>query len=180
MAEIICAGFGGQGILTTGMILANIGVDEGKEVSWSPSYGSEMRGGTANCNVIITDDEVGSPSITYPDYLVVMNLPALEKFRDKVRSTGCILIDSSIVSPDEKFPEGISVYAVEATNIANEINNPRGANIIMLGAFVKISKVFDVDNARAGMNRFFDKKGKNNPKNNESFDSGYAKVIKIR
>lgn len=88
MAEIICGGFGGQGILTTGMILANIGVDQGLEVSWSPSYGSEMRGGTANCNVIITDDEVGSPAVTYPDLLVVMNNPSLEKFANKVRPTG--------------------------------------------------------------------------------------------
>lgn len=180
MAEIIFGGFGGQGILTTGMILANIGVDNGLEVSWSPSYGSEMRGGTANCNVIITDDEVGSPTVTYPDYLAVMNNPALEKFVGKVRQGGGILIDSSIIPETAVFPEGVAVYAVEATNLANEMKNPRGANVIMLGAFIKMSELFSKEDAMAGMNKFFDRKGKNNPKNNESFCCGYDAVKRIR
>lgn len=180
MAEIICGGFGGQGILTTGMILANIGVDEGKEVSWSPSYGSEMRGGTANCNVVITDDEVGSPTVTYPDYLVVMNLPALEKFESKVRAGGCILIDSSIVDEKRSFPEDLKVYSIAATNMANDIGNPRAANVIMLGAFVKISGLFGFDKALAGMNKFFDKKGKNSKLNEKCYCSGYENVRQIQ
>lgn len=180
MAEIICGGFGGQGILTTGMILANIGVDEGKEVSWSPSYGSEMRGGTANCNVIITDDEVGSPTVTFPDYLVVMNIPALEKFEQRVRKNGVILIDSSIVPETHDFPEGVSVYAVDATNLANDMRNPRGANVIMLGAFIQVSGLFSYETAQDGLNRFFEKKGKNNPQNAACFDIGFSSVKKIR
>ena len=179
MAEIICGGFGGQGILTTGMIIANIGVDEGKDVSWMPSYGSEMRGGTANCNVIISDDEVGSPAITYPDYLVVMNAPALEKFQHKVRKTGGILIDSSMVGEGREFPEGIAVYSIPATDLANDMKNPKGANVIMLGAFVAMSGLFSADIARAGL-FFFKKKGMNSPKNNECFDIGIRSVKRIR
>lgn len=180
MAEIICGGFGGQGILTTGMSLANIGVDQGLEVSWSPSYGSEMRGGTANCNVIITDDEVGSPTVTYPDLLVVMNNPALEKFANKVRPTGSIIIDSSIIPEDTVFPDGVKVYSVEATNIANEMANPRGANVVMLGTVVRASGIFDKETAKAGMNKFFDNKCKNRPVNGDCFEAGYEKVKQIR
>ncbi len=180
MAEIICGGFGGQGILTTGMILANIGVDEGLEVSWSPSYGSEMRGGTANCSVILSDDEVGSPKVTYPDYLVVMNLPALQKFEHSVRDNGAILIDSSIVPTDRAFPEALPVYAVEATQLAHEAGAPRGANVIMLGALIKISGLFSEDAARRGMNRFFERKGKNSPGNDDCFTLGYTRVYRVQ
>lgn len=180
MADIICGGFGGQGILTTGMILADIGVKQGLDVSWSPSYGSEMRGGTANCNVIITDDEVGSPTVTYPDYLLVMNLPALEKFEHKTRKGGVIVIDNTMIDETRTFPEGVEVYSVAATDIANEIGNPKGANLVIMGAFIKATGFFSEEVGRDGMNYFFDKKGKNRPTNQMCFDRGLEAVKKVQ
>lgn len=178
MTEIICSGFGGQGVLTIGMILINMGVDAGKQVLWSPSYGSEMRGGTANCNVIISDEEIGSPLVTYPDVLLAMNEPSLVKFQDKVKKGGVILVNQSILSDNWQFPEGIDVYAIDATSISNEMGNPKGANIVMLGAIAKVGKLFSIEQATFSLDKYFSKKGKF-PLNEACLDAGYNKVYKV-
>ena len=154
MAEIICGGFGGQGILTTGMILANIGVDEGLEVSWSPSYGSEMRGGTANCSVILSDDEVGSPKVTYPDYLVVMNLPSLTKFQSMVVPGGTLFINSSLV-PETASRDDIKVIEVPANEKASELGNERASNIVMLSAILKETGIVKEETVRHEIEKTF-------------------------
>ena len=130
--EILIAGFGGQGILFSGKFLAYKGLVEELQVSWLPSYGPEMRGGTANCNVILSDDPVGSPIITSPDVLVVMNLPSLEKYVNTVVSGGQIYVDSSLI--DAKVErEDVEVFYIPATQMAKEAGIGTLANMILVG-----------------------------------------------
>lgn len=130
--EIILAGFGGQGILSAGRLLAYAGMLENKNVSWLPSYGPEMRGGTANCHVIISDEPIGSPILNTATSLIVMNLPSLDKFENMVVSGGIIIIDSSLVHrmPDR---EDVEVYCVPATRMASDRGKVTYANIILIG-----------------------------------------------
>ena len=128
--QILIAGFGGQGILFAGKFLAYKGLLEDLQVSWLPSYGPEMRGGTANCNVILSDDPVGSPIITDPDVLIVMNLPSLQKYVDAVVPGGQIYVDSTLIS--EKVERGdVQVYYIPATQMANDAGVPTLANMVI-------------------------------------------------
>ncbi|NLW17622.1 MAG: 2-oxoacid:ferredoxin oxidoreductase subunit gamma [Firmicutes bacterium] len=133
--EIILAGFGGQGVMLMGQMLAYAGMTEGKNVSWLPSYGPEMRGGTANCTVVVSDKPVGSPLITRPGILVAMNLPSLDKFEDNVKPGGLLVYNSSLISRPPKRDD-IEVLAVPANEIANELGNDRIANMVVLGALL--------------------------------------------
>lgn len=133
--EIIIAGFGGQGILSAGRLLAYAGMLENKNVSWLPSYGPEMRGGTANCHVIISDEPVGSPILNSATALVVMNGPSLEKFENMVTSGGLIVTDSSLVDKSPKRKD-LDVFEIPATKMANEMGNTTFANIILLGKLI--------------------------------------------
>lgn len=138
--EIIIAGFGGQGVLTMGQLLAYAGMTEGKNVSWMPSYGPEMRGGTANCNVIISEDEVGSPIVTEADAVLVMNRPSLDKYEAALKPGGMLFINTSLI--DKKATRSdILVYDVPANDIAQQAGNARVANIAMLGAYIAASGV---------------------------------------
>ena len=174
MADIICSGFGGQGVLTAGLILINAGVKAGKEVSWSPSYGSEMRGGTANCNVIISEEEVGSPYLNTCDILMAMNEPSIDKFESCIRNGGMLFVNSSIAGSERMYREDLKVFYVDATEIANAANNSRGANIVMLGALVKGAGLFEESLFEETVEEFFSKKGKNNPKNIDCLRKGFA------
>jgi 2-oxoglutarate ferredoxin oxidoreductase subunit gamma len=133
--DVIIAGFGGQGVLLVGKMLAYAGMKEGKEVSWLPSYGPEMRGGTCNCTVVIADRPVGSPVVQHPRAVLAMNLPSLDKFEPMVRAGGVLLINSSLIHRDATRDD-VQVIKVPATDIANELDNPRGANMVALGAYV--------------------------------------------
>ncbi|KPU46316.1 pyruvate synthase subunit PorC [Oxobacter pfennigii] len=133
--EVIIAGFGGQGILSMGKFLAYAGMDQGLNVSWLPSYGPEMRGGTANCSVIITEDEVGSPVVTAPDSLIVMNRPSLDKFENTVLKEGLIIIDSSLVNREVKRRD-VTVIKIPASEEADRLGSKRIANMVLLGAYV--------------------------------------------
>ena len=136
--QILSAGFGGQGVLLLGQLLAYSGMREGKNVSWMPSYGPEMRGGTANCSVIVSDEEIGSPVIDEADTVIVMNRPSLDKYEGKIRKGGRLFVNSSLI--DKKAErDDIEVYYVPASDIANELGNPRVANIVMLGAYLKVT-----------------------------------------
>lgn len=130
--EILIAGFGGQGILFGGKALAYLGMVNDLEVSWLPSYGPEMRGGTANCHVIISDKPIGSPIIVNPTDLIVMNLPSFEKFEKKVAKGGNIFIDSSLIDKNSSR-KGINKYYVPATQMASDMGNSKLANMILLG-----------------------------------------------
>lgn len=136
--ELIIAGFGGQGVMAMGKILAEAALKEGRNVSWLPSYGPEMRGGTANCNVIISDEPVGAPIVTEATAAIVMNRPSLDKFENDVIPGGALLINSSLI--DKKATrDDIKVYYVPANDIANELGTGKIANMIMLGAYLAIS-----------------------------------------
>ena len=130
--QILIAGFGGQGILFAGKFLAYKGLLEDLQVSWLPSYGPEMRGGTANCNVILSEEPVGSPIVTSPDVLIAMNLPSLQKYVDAVVPGGQIYVDSTLIA--EKVERtNVEVYYIPATAMANEAGVPTLANMVMMG-----------------------------------------------
>ena len=130
--QILIAGFGGQGILFSGKFLAYKGLTEELQVSWLPSYGPEMRGGTANCNVILSDDPVGSPIITTPDVLIAMNLPSLQKYVDTVAKGGQIYVDSSLIGAKVER-EDVEVFYIPATQMAKDEGISSLANMIIVG-----------------------------------------------
>ena len=142
--EFIFAGFGGQGMLLIGKFLAMACMLDGKHVSWLPSYGPEMRGGTANCSVIVSDEDVASPMVDMADVVVAMNLPSLDKFEDKVRPGGLLIVNSSII--DRKVERtDIDVVYCNAMHIAEEVKNPKGANVAILGALMGKAPVVSLD-----------------------------------
>ncbi|MCF8009709.1 MAG: 2-oxoacid:acceptor oxidoreductase family protein [Clostridiales bacterium] len=137
---ILIAGFGGQGVLSTGQLLAYAGMLEDKHVAWIPSYGPEMRGGTANCGVTISDIPISSPVVTEPTVLIAMNRPSLEKFEPKIVQDGIALINSSLVDTEVQRDDIKSVY-INANELAEEIGNSKIANNIILGALVEMTGV---------------------------------------
>lgn len=169
--QIIFAGFGGQGILTAGLLLANTGSMCGKEIIWMPSYGSEMRGGTANCSVKVSDEAISSPFIKKADYLVVMNKPSLDKFLPQVREGGTIIIDSSIVTDIPDIP-GQTVIAIPANDICEKLKNARGANICMLGALAGCSSLFTEEQYEVGIKDYFSGKPQFHENNMAAFHAG--------
>lgn len=133
--ETIMAGFGGQGLLFSGKVLAHAALIENKELSWLPSYGPEMRGGTCNCSVIVSDSPIGSPIIESPNVLMVMNEPSLDKFEPMLVAGGTVFVDSSLV-PRKVSRTDITAYYIPATEMAKNMNAPSLANMILLGAIV--------------------------------------------
>ena len=143
--QILIAGFGGQGILFSGKFLAYEGLLENKEVSWLPSYGPEMRGGTANCSIIISDTQVGSPIVDKPDILIAMNGPSLDKYVDAVVPGGEIYVESSLI--DKKVErDDVKVYYIPATELAAKNDLAGLANMIILGKMIKHSVIMSYDN----------------------------------
>ena len=133
--QIVIAGFGGQGLLFSGKVLAYAGLLEGRELSWLPSYGPEMRGGTANCNVILSDTPVGSPIVQHPNVLMVMNNPSLDKYEDTVAPGGKIFVDSTLIGRKVRRTD-VEAYYIPATGLAGEMGVPTLANMLLLGALV--------------------------------------------
>ncbi len=146
--EYLIAGFGGQGLLFAGKFLVNKGMMEGKEVSWLPSYGPEMRGGTANCSVIISDDPVGSPIVSKPNVLMVMNLPSLDKYEKDVKPGGKIFVDSSLISRKVERTD-VDAYYVPATQMASDAGLTGLANMILAGKILKELGEFEDEEAVA-------------------------------
>lgn len=144
LQEILIAGFGGQGVLSTGQLMAYAGMIEGKQVAWIPSYGPEMRGGTANCGVTISDEPISSPLVTEPTTLIVMNLPSLNKFEKAVVPGGLILINSSLVDQKVKR-EDVRVVEIPANQIAEELGNIKVANNIILGALIELTGIITLE-----------------------------------
>ncbi len=134
--QILIAGFGGQGVLFAGKCLAYEGMFDNKNVSWLPSYGPEMRGGTANCSVIISDESVGSPIVSTPDVLIVMNSPSLDKYENATVKNGKIFIDSTLISR-EVARKDVNAYYIPATKIAQDLGIPTLANMVIVGKMIK-------------------------------------------
>ena len=139
--NILISGFGGQGVLFTGKFLAYEGLLENKEVTWLPSYGPEMRGGTANCAVIISDDPIGSPLVNYPDVLIAMNLPSLDKFEDAIVPGGMMFYDSSLIERAVKRTD-IKAFAIPAMKMASDAGFATLANMIVMGKMLKETGMF--------------------------------------
>lgn len=133
--SIVIAGFGGQGVLFAGQVLAYAGMDNGLHVTWIPSYGPEMRGGTANCTVIVSDEPVGAPIVANPDVAVVLNLPSLEKYEPLVKSGGLLIVNSSLIS-EQVQREDVEVSYVPANKIAESFGSPKMMNMAAIGALL--------------------------------------------
>lgn len=142
--EILLAGFGGQGVLFAGKILAYCGLIDNKEPSWLPSYGPEMRGGTANCSVCISDEPIGSPLVLNPDILIAMNQPSFDKFVTEVKAGGKVFYDSTLIE-NKCTRTDIEMYAVPSSQLADDNQLKGGSNIILLGKLIKESGIFSLD-----------------------------------
>lgn len=148
--EIVIAGFGGQGVLSMGMILCYSGIVENKEVSWMPSYGPEMRGGTANCITIVSDTKISSPIISKYDTVIALNQPSLDKFENAVKPGGLLIYDSTnIIHPPKR--SDIEAIGIEGSNEAAKMNNTKILNMIMLGAFLKKKPIIKFENILEGL-----------------------------
>ncbi|MBE5997184.1 MAG: 2-oxoacid:ferredoxin oxidoreductase subunit gamma [Lachnospiraceae bacterium] len=150
--EYLFAGFGGQGLLFSGKVLAYKGLIEDKNVSWLPSYGPEMRGGTANCSVIVSDEPVGAPIISNPDVLVAMNLPSLDKYEPLVKKGGTILVDSSLIER-KVTRDDVNVYYIPATKLAGENGAPTLANMILVGKMLNVFDEYDAERVRTALGK---------------------------
>ncbi len=144
LEEVILAGFGGQGVMSMGQLLAYAGMLEDKHVAWIPSYGPEMRGGTANCSVTISTEQISSPIISEPGTAIVLNKPSLDKFAPAVKPGGILLINSSLIDPGYSRP-GIKVFEIPANDLALEMGNTRVANMVLLGAFIQLTRAVSID-----------------------------------
>lgn len=150
--DILFAGFGGQGVLFSGKVIAYAGMMEGKEVSWLPSYGPEMRGGTANCSVCISDKKIGSPLVVNPDVLVAMNLPSLEKFENEVVPGGIIILDSTIISKKVKRDD-VKVIYLPASKLAEDAGVKGAANMVIVGRLFRELKFCTEENLDKGLQK---------------------------
>jgi 2-oxoglutarate ferredoxin oxidoreductase subunit gamma len=144
LERIIVSGFGGQGVMLIGRLLAYAGMIEGKKVAWMPSYGPEMRGGTANCTVLISEEEIGSPIVSHPKTLIAMNQPSLDKFESNVSEDGLIILNDSLIKCEVKRND-VNVIRIPADDIANKLGNSKTANMVILGALVKKSGIVKMD-----------------------------------
>ncbi|HID32662.1 MAG TPA: 2-oxoacid:ferredoxin oxidoreductase subunit gamma [bacterium (Candidatus Stahlbacteria)] len=154
--EIIIAGFGGQGIVSSGMIIAQAGMSEGKYVTFFPSYGAEMRGGTANCSVVVSDDEVASPVVDRPDIVLVMNEPSLLRFEPRLKSEGHLFFNQTLIRSRPKRKD-IRIFPVEANRIAEELGSGRIANMVMLGAFAAVTRTVGLESLKVAQRVIFKK-----------------------
>ncbi|MBT8257615.1 MAG: 2-oxoacid:acceptor oxidoreductase family protein [Bacteroidia bacterium] len=150
--EIIIAGFGGQGVLSMGKILAYSGMMQGEEVSWMPSYGPEMRGGTANVTVILSDDRISSPYLKLYDTAIILNQQSLDKFESTIKPGGVLIYDPQGITHHPSRTD-IDIYQMEGHKLATEMGNRKVFNMIVLGAFLKIKPIVDLDNVMEGLKR---------------------------
>ncbi|MBL0712568.1 MAG: 2-oxoacid:acceptor oxidoreductase family protein [Desulfosarcina sp.] len=170
-SEVMFAGFGGQGILLSAKILAHAAMEAGREVIWIPSYGPEMRGGTAYCMVIMSDQPIGSPIVKNPQHLVAMNRPSLEKFAPAVKPGGVVLINSTLISIRSERDD-VDELAIPVNDLALAAGSVRSANVVALAAFVARSKVIPIDDLQQAVEKEFARKAKLIPLNLDAFNRG--------
>ena len=171
--EIVIAGFGGQGILFSGKVMVYAGMMDGHQVSWLPSYGPEMRGGTANCSVIISDEPIGSPIVNDPEVLIAMNLPSLDKFEDAIVPNGVAFIDSTLITRKVERADVKSFY-IPSTQMANDNGMTGLANMIMLGKVIRELPGFELDSIIAAIKKVVPaRKAEMLEKNIKAVEMGY-------
>jgi 2-oxoglutarate ferredoxin oxidoreductase subunit gamma len=177
--SIIISGFGGQGTLFAGQVLAYAALDAGKQVSWIPSYGPEMRGGTAHCTVIISEDEIGSPIVRNPAIVLALNLPSLDKYEHLIQSGGLMVANLSLIDREVERPD-IDAIHIPANNIAEEIGNMRLANMVALGAMITARPVLPLDAIEAALGDHLPERHKKLlPANFEALRRGAAFAQKV-
>lgn len=178
MKEIVFAGFGGQGVLTSGLIISDIAASKNLKVTWMPSYGSAMRGGTANCTVKYGAEKIYNPSLEEPDVLLAMNNPSYLMFINKVKPNGIVIINEELVTCDLGTRQDITIYRIPCNTISMELGHSKGANIVMTGAIIKVMGDFSEEEATKAMNDMFNKKGKGKFEelNTKAFKAGYNAV----
>lgn len=175
--RVVMAGFGGQGVMSMGQLLTYAGMIENKNVSWLPSYGPEMRGGTANCNVMVSDSPIGSPIVTEATAAIVMNLPSLDKFEDDVVEGGNLLINSSLIEKKAKRDD-LNKYYIPANELAVELGNAKVANMVMLGAYLELTKAVKIESIVEALKKVFgESKSHLIPINKKALEKG-AEAVK--
>jgi len=177
-AQFLIAGFGGQGILLIGQLMAKAAMHEGKNVSWMPSYGPEMRGGEANCAVVISDEPIGSPLVTEPPVAVIMNLPSLKKFEPAMEKGGTLLYNTSLIEAKPQRTD-TKVLPIPCNEIAESLGNGRVANMVMLGAIIAATGAITIDSAMDALkDAFGEKKADLLPLNRKAMEAGMDAVRK--
>ena len=175
LVKTIFAGFGGQGVLSMGLNLAQAAMLEGKNVTYLPSYGAEVRGGTANCTVAISSEEIASPVASAPDFIVVLNQPSLFRFQNQIQSGGIFFINSSLVEAEIARGD-IDVVSIPASEIAEELDSPKSANMVMLGAFAKKTNLVSLSSVVEGLKDALKNKQKLIAVNKKALQAGYDRV----
>ena len=172
LIKTIFAGFGGQGVLSMGLNLAQAAMLEGKHVTYLPSYGAEVRGGTANCTVAISDEEIASPVASSPEFVVAMNQPSMIRFQNQIESGGLFFVNSSLVEAELSRGD-IDIVEVPANRIAEELGSARSANMVMLGAFTKRSNLVSISSIVEALKDTLKKKQKLMEINKKALQAGY-------
>jgi len=172
LIKTIFAGFGGQGVLSMGLNLAQAAMLEAKNVTYLPSYGAEVRGGTANCTVAISDEEIASPVASSPDFVVAMNQPSLVRFQNQIQSGGLFFINSSLIEAEISRGD-IDIVEVPASSIAEKLGSPRSANMVMLGAFTKKSNLVSLSSVIEALRNTLKNKQKLIAVNKKALMAGY-------
>jgi len=172
LIKTIFAGFGGQGVLSMGLTLAQAAMLEGKNVTYLPAYGAEVRGGTANCTVAVSDEEIASPVASSPEFIIAMNQPSLVRFQNQLQSGGVFFINSSLIEA-EVLRGDIDTVSVPANSIAEELGSPRSANMVMLGAFTKKSNLVAISSVIEELQNTFKSKQKLMAINEKALKAGY-------
>ncbi len=175
--SIIISGFGGQGTLFAGQVLAYAAMDSGKDVTWIPSYGPEMRGGTANCTVIISEQPIGSPLVNKPDMVIALNLPSFNKYEDLIKPGGVMVVNSSLINRRMTRDDVLDVY-IPAAEIAEQLGNPRLANMVLVGALITINPVLPLASVKQALATHLPERHKHTlPINYEAMDKGAVFAI---
>jgi 2-oxoglutarate ferredoxin oxidoreductase subunit gamma len=172
LIKTLIAGFGGQGVISMGLNLAQAAMLYGRNVTYLPSYGAEVRGGTANCTVVISDDEIASPVASSPEFIIAMNQPSAVRFQNQIQSGGLFFINSSLVKNDLSRGD-ITIVEVPSNSIAEKLGNPRAANLVMLGAFIKKTSLLSLSSLVEGLKFTLGSKPKLLAINEKALIAGY-------
>jgi 2-oxoglutarate ferredoxin oxidoreductase subunit gamma len=174
--SIIISGFGGQGTLFAGQVLAYAAMDHGNQVTWIPSYGPEMRGGTANCTVVISNEEIGSPLVRNPDVAIVLNLPSLDKYDPLLKSNGVMVANRSLINRQSEREDIRAVY-IPANEIAEELGDRRLANMVMVGGMLRIDPILPLEAVKQALEDHIPERHRETiPLNFQALDAGFAFV----
>ncbi len=177
--DVIIAGFGGQGVILIGNLLAYAAMKKDLNVTFFPSYGVEMRGGTANCTVVISDEEIGSPIVGTPKSLIIMNKPSMDKFLPRLEKNGLVLYNSSLIDKNSVIRDDVKIIPIPANEMALELGNIRLANMIMIGAYIKKTGIIDEESLKNSLENVISERNlKYIPQNIKAIDTGIEFIEK--